>query len=384
MTAGRQPTMQQVSQQQQRSFKHDSPFIRGVQSTPKDASASSKLWIINPLVDMLFVCGGMLWLLVAVASLTPSLFATKTAPLFMVLTQIGAVFFLNAHNAATIVRICTEKELRERHQIIWLWAPLVLSCLLALSLLHETLLSVCLKVYTSLVPHHLTAQSYGICSMYFSRAKAIPTRLETKALKLAFGLMAVSSVLRNFSSNAVSELMGMPVPPMVLVPESLCWYFVGLSWLSSIFAFGIILRRILKDGSSIPAGAFMLGLSTLILLTLGPSVPFAVVFSSAFLHASQYLVVSGLVHLKKAGRSSLQIPSPLFRHSMLKAAVYWGQTIILGTLVYLALPTALGQLGIPLTKAVVAVLCFASLHHFLADSLIWRMRDPKMRVVLSA
>lgn len=92
-------------------------------------TGSSKTWIVNPVLDMLFVCGEMLWLLVTFANLNPSLFASKTAPLFMLITQIGAVFFLDAHNGATILRICNEKELREKHKILWLWGPLVLAAL---------------------------------------------------------------------------------------------------------------------------------------------------------------------------------------------------------------------------------------------------------------
>ncbi|MBX9687139.1 MAG: hypothetical protein K2X27_10580 [Candidatus Obscuribacterales bacterium] len=351
-------------------------------SVASRSSVSPKLWIVNPVVDMLFVCGGMLWLLVNFAAFNPVLFAGKTAPLFMILTQLGAIFFLDAHNAATILRICNEKELRDKHKVLWLWAPLLLFCLFGLSLWQQTVFLLCLKIYISLVPQHLTAQSYGICLMYFARANAAPTPKETVALKVAFSLMALTSIIRNFSSKAVSELMGVAVPSLVLVPDSLGWYLAGLAWVFSLFAFMMILKRILHEGRSVPFGAIMLALSTLILLTLGPSIGFAVVFSSAFLHASQYLIVSAFVHLKKTECSEFR--SSLFSHPIFKSAIYWGQATVIGVLLYLVLPTFLGHFGIPIAKAAVAVLCFASLHHFLADSIIWRMKDPKTRAVLTA
>ena len=192
--------------------------------------------------------------------------------MFMILTQLGAVFFLDAHNAATILRICNEKELRDKHQILWLWAPLALSFLFGLSLLNQTIFFVILKIYLSLVPQHLTAQSYGICMMYFARAKVMLTRQEIFALKTAFTLMAVTSVLRNYSSKAVSELMGVPIPSLVLVPESVGWCLAGVAWLATSLALALILKHISHEGRRIPAGAIMLVLSTLVLLTLGPSI----------------------------------------------------------------------------------------------------------------
>lgn len=353
--------------------------------SPPLISTSPKLWIVSPMVDMLFVCGGMLWLLAAVSMLSPSLFASKTAPMFMVLTQIGAVFFLDAHNGATILRIFNERELRAKHKILWLWAPLVLSSLFVLCLFNQILLLVFLRIYMSLVPHHLTAQSYGICLMYFARAKVFLTRKEMFALKLAFTLMAVTSIARNFSGKAVSELMGVPVPSLVLFPDSVGWSLAGIAWVTTLGACGLILKRIKHaERTHIPTGAIMVLFSTLTLLTLGPSLGLAVVFSSAFFHASQYLVVSGLVHLKKTELKHVQLPPPRPRHLILKSVTFWGQTIVLGTLLYLALPTALAHFGLSVVNTAVAVLCFASLHHFIADAVIWRMRDPKNRAVLSA
>lgn len=217
--------------------------------------------------------------------------------------------------------------------------------------------------------------------MYLARANVLPNRNETVALKIAFTLMALTSLARNFSSKAVNELMGVSIPSLVLVPESFGWCLAGFAWLSTIIAFTMCLKRMSNEGKYIPAGAIMLVLSTLILLTLGPSLGLSVVFSSAFFHASQYLIVSGFVHLKKTEQELLPV-SP--DHPVLKSATFWGQTIVLGFLLYLALPTALAQFGIPVVKTAVAVLCFASLHHFLADSIIWRMRDPKTRAALSA
>ncbi len=361
---------------------HEGPSDSAEPGPQPASTVSSKLWIVNPAIDLLFVCGGMLWILVAFAMANPVLFSSKTAPLFMILTQIGAIFFLDPHNAATVLRICNEKELRDKHRILWLWSPLVLGFFFVLSLLYPLVFLICLKVYLSLVPQHITAQSYGICLMYFSRAKILPNRSETVAIKVAFTLMAITSLLRNFSDKAVTELMGVKVPSLLLFPESAGQIMAACAWAATIFAFALISYRLLRnDKRRVPIAVLALAFSTLVLLTLGPVLGLAVVFSSSFFHASQYLIVSGSVHLKNTDRQSVKAGRLV--DSIFRSASFWGQTIVLGLLIYLALPTGLAHFGIPVTKAAVAALCFASLHHFLADALIWRIRDPKTRTALS-
>lgn len=362
-----------------------SAFTRNASiSQSADEPEPQRLWIVNPLIDTLFICGGLLWILVAFSGSCPTLFASKTAPVFMILTQLGAIFFLDAHNAATILRIFNEKELREKYKFLWLWSPLALTLLFVLSLYNQTLLVSCLRIYLSFVPHHIAAQSYGICSMYLARAKIKTTHYEILALKFAFAFMSVTSVIRNFSGKAVRELMGVSVPTVQLFPDWLGTSLAACAWITTLFAIGIIFSRTFHTAKRLPIAAILLILSTLILLTMGPALGLAVVFSSAFFHSSQYLIVSGLVHLKNTA-NHFDTTDGANKISKLKQIVrFWSQTTVLGSLLYLALPTALARLGIPVINAAVAVLCFASIHHFLADAVIWRMRDPKTRSILSS
>lgn len=343
-------------------------------------------WIVNPIVDLFFVCGGCLWILVTATILAPQLFNGNQAPVSSLLLLAGTFLFGDAHNAATIMRLCDEPQLRRKHKIVSFCAPMGLAILSALAISNPVVLVYCVKIYLLFISQHVSAQSYGIAMIYCGKAKLKLNKFEIMLMKTSFTSMTLTAVARNFSNNATAELFGVKVPVLVLFPESVAWIFYALAASITLLALILVLRRTQKCAAQIPIGAILTALTTLMVLTIGANFGMAGVYAPAFFHGSQYLAVTTSAHLKASAQCietrTNQAPRVGKEWLTNKGVLYFVQAVLLGVVLYLALPLTISQLGCPVFTALAAVFCAVNFHHFLADSVIWRMKDPNTRKLL--
>lgn len=317
--------------------------------------------------------------------MAPDLFQGRQAPVAAVLLKAGLLLFGQAHNAATILRICDDPELRRRHKILVIWSPLALVFLCVAALTNGFVLVACAKAYLLLSAKHITAQCYGITVLYCRKARLSLGRREVQALKAAFAAMMLASVARNFSTNAIAEALGVRVPVLVLFPEWLGWTLAAIAVVSTAAAFLLLARDAHQNNGHIPPGAALTAFTTLVLFMALPNMWMAAIYGQAFFHASQYVVMTASVYLKRTRADSAASPNMVRHWSFPRQLMwYWGRVVLLGMIINIAIPFGVSQIGISPSTTLAAVFFSVTFHHFLADSVMWRMRDKKTRELLVA
>ena len=130
-------------------------------------------WIIDKNFDFLFVCGGAVWILIAInyffLGWTVPISATFGDPLarfLMVIILIGQHISADSHTAATYLRIYGSKEDRRRFHFHGKW--LALSCIpiFIAGINVPGLAGAFVYIYLLTVFWHYAAQTFGVSLIY--------------------------------------------------------------------------------------------------------------------------------------------------------------------------------------------------------------------------
>jgi Na+/glutamate symporter len=144
------------------------------------------------------------------------------------------------------------------------------------------------------------------------------------------------------------------------------------------------LKKRIAEGENLPLPAAILLLTTIMLFTTAATELKVIwLYVPAFFHGVQYLVVTTSVRLKQSGadlsRGGRSVVLLLFEDSNLR---YWGSLLGIAACLYLLVPLICTVFGVNFQVAFASVFVAVSLHHFLADSAIWKIRDPQVRKLL--
>src|SRR5262249_30084490 len=140
------------------------PSLQRVSSVP-DAAARQQTngWIMNPVIDMLFCCGGMVWIFF----LLHVTFNFPGAPLpilqgLALAVIIGTHALSEPHTAATLARVYRTPDTRKQFALYTHWGALLCLGLALCGLLIQGFTPILAKLYLIWVIQHFTAQSYGL------------------------------------------------------------------------------------------------------------------------------------------------------------------------------------------------------------------------------
>ena len=357
-----------------------------VAAKPELQIQAKKGWILNPLLDYLFVSGGLMWLLYAVTFAGVS--ATGADPKSQFYGSIlfwGALLITDAHGPATLVRVFGSKTTPGKVRfLVAAWA-VVLLVVSYFSVSQEIVAQFFVKITLLWVVQHYIAQTFGVVLIYcFKRDYRL-----SKAERFVFqGLMrslmyfVLVRMLTYPEYGRIDNFMGLQVPFWGPLP-SLCVLFTGYIFFLFVLAFvGFAVRHYFVHKQSFPLPG-LLAILTVAAVTLSPRNGFYLL-GVTFYHASQYLAITFSYFLKEnAINKNGSVPLSTVRQFFTRQA-----------LIYLVIITAIGYLTtntIPvylikngLSGALVLGTTYALLncHHFLADALIWRIRDPEVRKLL--
>ncbi len=345
-------------------------------------------WLFNPGIDLMFCCGGVFWILVAA-----HIYFSHGQPYFdklpweTVLILGGSALLANPHMSATLVRLYGSSETRNR---LWFYSyvvALLTVVLMGLSCANTIILSLLIRVYASLTFDHTISQNFGITLMYCYKSNYMFANWERRCLRVLYHSLAWYAILRQFTYREFcpKHYLGFDVPMLGPLPEIFCQIALAFLVTSSVAFTFVVLRNAIVKKQFMPLPACILLVTSIIMFaaTLQMSMVFFL-FTPAFFHSIQYLVVTTSYNLRDRGLTDGVEPAKVPRLLLSKANLrYWGSLLLIGTAILGLMPLAVSYaFHVPfLTAWTVAFIC-GSFHHFMADSALWRLRDPKVRQTL--
>ena len=353
-----------------------------------DPAARPYGWILHPAIDLLFTCGGLVWILAAIhyGFLRSNEAAAGLATLAVVVTVLTHLFS-NSHTAATLVRAY---QLPERRQLAFYTRTAALGCAAigVLGLFVPGMPAVLLKIYVLWVIQHYTAQTYGIALIYCYKRGYTFQSVEKRIFWLVMYATAAYAILRQFvyPEWGSQRFLFQQVPFWGPLPE---WtaHAALLCFAASAVAFTLVIaRKGWRDGHWFPLPAlFVTATGIAIHFVVGATSQMLWLYVPALYHGSQYIVVTTSFQLKDHGLPPDVPPSQIAR--LLGHGVglrYLGLLVLIGAFIYIGLPRILEEVGASYTAAMASVFAVFNFHHFLTDGAIWRLRDPRVRRILVA
>ncbi|HEY9678375.1 MAG TPA: hypothetical protein V6C76_10220 [Drouetiella sp.] len=349
--------------------------------------ASPHAWILNPVTDLLFCCGGLLWLMFAL-----NLFVGKNLPAaggaLVLLTVAGTHILSESHTAATLERLNGSELTRTALSRFGLFATVGCSLLAVAGLAVPGLPAIFAKIYLIWIVQHFMAQSYGVALIYCYKRNYFMGLWEKRLFKFMIDATIVYGILKQFvfPEWSAEKFIGQTLPFWGPLPVPL---FNVVDWTlkASIAAFlGAVILKFIRQKQIIPMPAALLILTSMAIFTLPkPVTEHLWMYVPAFFHGCQYLVVSASVYLKERGMpegsNSADVGRMLLKPRTLK---YFGCLFIGGIFIYVGIPGFLQDLGVDFKVAFATVFTVINFHHFMIDAAIWKLRDPKLRKLLIA
>jgi hypothetical protein len=354
---------------------------------PQLQKASPYPWILNPTIDLVFCCGGLLWLFYLANLLVKTNLPAANPPMIL-LTLAGTHLLSETHTAATLERLHQSEPTRKALNKFGVIASIVCFLLAAASMVTPGLPAIFAKIYLIWIVQHFMAQTYGIALIYCYKRNYFMNLWEKRIFKFAIDATIAYGILKQFAFKewSVDKFVGQSLPFWGPIPEPI---FAVADWTlkGAIAAFVVmIFAKFIRERKMFPLPAALLTVTGIAIFTLPKSVTTNLwVYVPPFYHGCQYLVVSTSYFLKERGLpenvSTSQISKLLLRESTLK---YFATLFVIGIFIYGGLPGLLQDFGFDYKVAFATVFCVINFHHFLIDAAIWRLRDPRVRNLLIA
>ncbi|MCB0345138.1 MAG: hypothetical protein KDD66_08465 [Bdellovibrionales bacterium] len=344
-------------------------------------------WILHPTIDLLFCCGGLVWLFFAARFIFFSDLASfQQSPAVLALLVLVGHLFSDPHTAATLVRVYRNEESRKKYHFCTTWAALLCAVSIVVGVFIDDMPRYMLKAYTLLVIHHYMAQTYGLALLYCYKQNYRLSALHKRIFWLLAHCTTLFAILREltFPEWGGRNFLYYQLPFIGPLPQ---WMFLCsvymLAGAIAVFAIMTTWRAAVRR-EVIPFPALLLMITgAAIFIVSGQLSSTLWLFVPALYHGSQYMVVATAYYLKEAG-----LPNGLSNHRIAEALTdvsalrYFAVVVAGGICIYVGVPYIISEFGVPFTAAFVVSFSAFNFHHFLTDREIWKMRDPQTRRLL--
>lgn len=342
-------------------------------------------WIINPVIDVVFCCGGLLWLMYFANSLAIKYLSGADAT-FALVAIAGTHILSETHTAATLERLHQSEATRKALSKVGLISALLCVLLAVASLIIPGVAAIYVKIYLLWIVQHFMAQTYGISLIYCYKRNYLLSLWEKRILKFAVDATIAYGIARQltFREWSVDSFVGQSIPfwgplPMPIFTAIDCIFKL------SIISFAVMIGlKFLRERKIFPLPAALLTVSGIAIFSVPRDMTTNLwVYVPAFYHGCQYLVVSTSYMLKERGLpenvSTAQLSTLLLKPSSLK---YFATLFVVGVFIYGGMPGLLQDFGFDFKIAYATVFTVINFHHFFIDAAIWRLRDPHVRKLL--
>jgi hypothetical protein len=237
------------------------------------------------------------------------------------------------------------------------------------------------KLFVFWSPYHYSGQSLGLTTLYARRSGVRLTRAERLALAGFIYATFMAAAVRVETRLGPGDYYGMTYPTLGL--PAWAWpAALGVMIACGLSSAGLLARRRLVTGRSLPAIALLPAAAQFVWAVLGPGVPafFALV---PMFHGLQYLLVAWFM---QAQTNAQERTSPLSRWGLSLETGRWLAWNVAGYFfLFWAIPKGAAAFsGEPILFAAPVALAAVQIHHFFVDGVIWRLRDPRVGEPLSA
>jgi len=364
-------------------------IVQNVDATKSGAKTEALYgWILHPVVDILFCCGGLVWLffLAQFFGFEPA-HMSKSVQMLMALASLGYIALAETHVMATLERVY-KKDNFEKFAPYTKWAAAGCALLAVLGVFFPTLVPIYLKVYLLFVAQHFTAQTFGLTLLYCAKRNYFFSTREKFALSSLLQSTMCVAMLRQltYRDYSVGSLLGFNLPDWSGMPEIFCQLAFAVVAVSAVSLLCVILRKWHANKQAFPVpAALVLFTGVAVFLVDNKISQYLWLYVPAFFHGSQYIAISLGLHIKEKGlpegMSARQIGELITEPVALR---YLGMLLVAALCFFQVLPFVAGLFG--LNAVAVAASTFAAIHfhHFLTDSAIWKLRDPDVRKLLVA
>ncbi|HIN66066.1 MAG TPA: hypothetical protein EYM95_15625, partial [Candidatus Obscuribacterales bacterium] len=220
-------------------------------------------WILNPVIDLLFVCGGAFWLCYLGLSLTHFGYGFDgniPAQAFFALSVIGLHIFGDGHQPATLFRVYGSKVTRDAiGKPVAVIAFIALLAGLSTLYIHATT-AFFIKLVLAWGFQHQLAQSYGIALVYCYKRKYFLNNVEKKIMKFMVDATMVYLIIRMFALKdfGTFKLLNLyDVPFYAFLPEWLCSASLIVLQASVVLFVGMVVRKYVKEKALMPVPALL-------------------------------------------------------------------------------------------------------------------------------
>jgi len=347
--------------------------MQAIKSFPdRAANSDASKWIVTPTVDLALTCGGMMWiLLIVLSALRPG--AHNHSPLLVSLSFMSAIGISYPHNAATVIRLYSNPALRRRLWLPSCAAPVALALLTIAAVHNPVLLSALAQLYVLFLAQHFNAQAFGFTLIYCRKWNIRLFDSERSTMRWLLNATTGFAVVRQLvdSPDALNQVSSTTVAPFVQLPQ---WMLLAAA---AFFAIALsafswtMLKRFQSTGTTLPLPAALVLFTSVTTFIVGPDFFGALWFLvPTFFHGAQYLCITLVLQLKSKDADGCP--------SAIRWLEQYGLAAIVGLALYGLFPLLLVLTGASLSTSFFAAFCAVNLHHFLADSAIWRLRDPEL------
>ena len=280
------------------------------------------------------------------------------------------------HVIATYARIAAEADGFRRHRALITWVPVAVALAvvaLAFGIGAWTLPT----IYLYWQWWHYTRQSYGVGQLYrLKTGQTQRTLIELKAV--VFGLPLAGILYRSYQAPA--KFLGMELRVLPMPAEAVVVAAVGAAVVIAWWA----LRQLQAWRAGELAPAYTLYLLTHLAVFGVGYFAFSDINHGWLVinswHNAQYLLIVSLFNSKRFGNEVNPAQRLMSTLSLRRnRGFYFMTTFGVSTLAYLALTGGLSLVSASAISLTLVAYQVINFHHYIVDSLIWKVRRPQVR-----
>ena len=339
--------------------------------------SSTLRWMQDARFDSIFILG--LPILALLCGLATTLNPTTFYPILLL-----DLWLLGYHHViSTYTRLCFDKEsLQENRFLVFGLTPIVAAATLLIA--WQVGLWAIITIYFYWQWWHYTRQSWGVKRVY--RRKDPNAHYENDYIeKIVFYALPVFGVLHRSAENHARflgfELRSFPVPPLLAELSG----YIALA----LFLFWVVrqIESARKGRLAIVHTMYMLSHFTIfaVAYTLLPNLTFGWLVINVW-HNSQYILFVWLYNSKRF-KNGIE-PKARFLSYISQSNrfyIYFLVCLAITSIVYWSISQALANwIYFSVSGVAGSIIVFQAInfHHYIVDSVIWKVRKPKMRETL--
>jgi len=341
------------------------------ETTPRNPGHSTP-WVYTPAIDLLVGCGAWSAPLLLMTALAGGGKAAHWSFAFYLL----ALLFNYPHFMATAYRAYRSYDELTRYRFYTIHVALLLALAGVIAHVWYPALPWIFTLYICWSPWHYTGQNFGLAMMFTRRAALDPTENERRALHLAF-IASYVMLLLSFHTGASGDpmILSLGIPAVVTLPArvTLAIFFLGASaWAISSLASRGGWKATLPTATLVSTQFLWFLLPALVELLSGKEVPQTRYSSGilAVLHSAQYLWITSYYQRREA-RAAGNAAWSFSRYMLILVAG--------GIALFVPGPWIASRVfHVDFGASFLTFTALVSLHHFLLDGAVWKLRDSRI------